>query len=187
MTADRTDPRDARDSFHITIEHHTAQAMCSEGIAASSFACEASAPVCQEPIASVAATTSVKPGEHPRRRDRVAPEDDEGDQVGEHQRVAQRAVDVSPLPPQPAEQPERDDEVRVVVVVGEHQAERAVGGEPVVEAALRIDVQRALEREHRFGVMQRGAQAQRREVVDRVVDPQQPADRRAARPTSAGA
>ena len=46
----------------IASVHHTAQAMCSEGIAASSFAWEASAPVCQDPIAWVEATTSVNPG-----------------------------------------------------------------------------------------------------------------------------
>ena len=45
----------------IATVHHTAQAMCSEGIAASWFAWEASAPSCQEPIACVEATTSVKP------------------------------------------------------------------------------------------------------------------------------
>ncbi len=35
--------------------------MCSEGIAASWLACEASAPVCHEPNAPEAATTSVNP------------------------------------------------------------------------------------------------------------------------------
>ena len=46
----------------MTIVHQTAQAMCSEGIAASWLACEASSPVCQEPNAPVVATTSVNPG-----------------------------------------------------------------------------------------------------------------------------
>ncbi len=46
---------------HTAIVHHTAQAMCSEGIAASWLACEASAPVCQPPKAWVDATTSVYP------------------------------------------------------------------------------------------------------------------------------
>ena len=120
--------------------------MCSDGIAASWLACDASAPVCHEPRVCVEATTSTNPGEHPRRRDREAPEDDEPEHVDEHQRVAQRPVDVSPPPPQEAEQPERHDEVGVVVVVGQHQAERVVPGQPAVERMLRIDVQRAARR-----------------------------------------
>ena len=115
------------------IVHHTAQAMCSEGIAASWLACEASAPVCQEPIACGRGDHVGEAGEHPRRRDRVAPEDDEREHVDEHQRVAQRPVEVGAPPPQPAEQPERDDEVGVVVVVGEDQPERVMPGQPAVE------------------------------------------------------
>ena len=46
---------------HSASVHHAAHAMCSDGIAASWLACEASAPVCQEPNACVEATTSVKP------------------------------------------------------------------------------------------------------------------------------
>ena len=120
--------------------------MCSEGIAASWLAWEASAPVCQEPIAWVVATTSVKPPEHPRGRHRVAPEDHEGEQVDQHQRVAQRPVDVRPAPPQQAEQPERHDEVGVVVVVGEQQPEGVMRGQPAVERELGVDAQRVLER-----------------------------------------
>ena len=47
---------------HTASVHHDAQAMCREGRAASSLAWEAS-PLwpCQEPIAPLAATTSVKP------------------------------------------------------------------------------------------------------------------------------
>ena len=122
--------------------------MCSEGIAASWLACEASAPVCQEPNAWVAATTSVKPVEHPRRRHRIAPEHDEPDHVDQHERVAQRPIQIRPPPPQPAQQPERDDEVRVVVVVRQDQPERVVPGEPAIERQLRIEVQRALEVQH---------------------------------------
>ncbi len=43
---------------------------------------------------------------------------------------------------------ERDDEVGVVVVVGDRQPERVVSGQPAVERVLGIDVQRALEAEH---------------------------------------
>ncbi len=96
--------------------------------------------------------------------------------VDEHERVAQRPVDVRSPPPQPAEQPERDDEVGVVVVVGDQQPERVVPGQPAVERALGVDVQRALEAQNALRVRQRRVQAQRREVGDRVVDPAQPHD-----------
>ncbi len=132
--------------------HHAAQAMCSDGIAASSFACEASAPVCQEPIACVEATTSVKPGSirggaTGKRQNTMNPSRFTSDE-----RVAQRPVDVGAPPPQPAEQAERDHEVRVVVVVGDHEAERVVPGQPAIERELGIEVQRALHVEHALGV-----------------------------------
>ncbi len=70
-----------------------------------------------------------------------------------------------------AEQPERDDEVRVVVVVGDEQPERVMPGQPAIERQLRVDVQRLLEVEDALGVRERSVQAQRREVGDRVVHP----------------
>ena len=48
-------------------------------------------------------------------------------------------------PPQPPEQAERDDEVGVVVVEGGEQAERVVAGQPAVEGALGVEVERLLE------------------------------------------
>ena len=57
----RARPATRAGSRHTASAHHAAQAMCSEGIAASSLACEASGRVCQEPNACVDATTSAKP------------------------------------------------------------------------------------------------------------------------------
>ena len=148
-----------------------AQAMCSEGIAANWLACEASAPVCQEPNACVEATTSVKPSEHPRRRDRKAARRRRSDHVDEHERVAQRPVDVRPLPPEPAEQAERDDEVGVVVVVGEDQPERVVPGQPAVERSARDRCAASARCQHAARVAKRDRQPQRREVGDRVIHP----------------
>ena len=118
-----------------------------------------------------------EPREHARRRHGPAPEDDERDDVDEHERVSQRAVDVRPRPPQPGEQAERDDEVRVVVVVGRDHRERMVRGEPAVERQLGVDSEHALEVEHAARVRERRVHAQRREVRRRVVEPAQPRDR----------
>ncbi len=113
----------------------------------------------------------------------IAPEHDEGEHVDEHERVAQRAVDVGAPPPQPAEQTERDDEVRVVVVVGDRQPERVVAGEPAVERVLGVEVQRALEAAARPRAWASASvQAQRGEVGDRVVHPAQPGDRQHLHP-----
>ncbi len=64
----------------------------------------------------------------------------------------------------------------VVVVVGEQQPERVVADEPPVERELGVEVERALQMQHPPAVPERGVHAQRREVVDRVVDPAQPGD-----------
>ncbi len=119
---------------------------------------------------------SVKPGEHPWRGHRVKPEHDEREHVHQHQRIAQRPVQIRAPPPQVAQQAERDDEVGVVVVVGQDQPERVVPREPAVERQLGIDVQRPLQMQHAESVAEGDVQAQRREVRDRVIHPAQPHD-----------
>ena len=57
-----------------------------------------------------------------------------------------------------------------------------MSGQPAVERALGVDVQRALDAEDVPGVGDRRVQAQRREVGDRVVDPAQPRDRQRLEP-----
>ncbi len=123
-----------------------------------------------------------KAGEHPWRRHRIAPEDQQAEHVHEHERVAQRLVEIHTSPPQPGEETERDHEVGVVVVVGHGQPERVMSGKPAVHAQLWIDAQRSLQVEDPLGVHERGVQAQRREVVDRVVHPCQPPDRQELNP-----
>ena len=57
-----------------------------------------------------------------------------------------------------AEQAERDDEVRVVVVVGDRQPQRLMPGEPAIERALGIDVQRLLDAHQVTRMGERGVQ-----------------------------
>jgi hypothetical protein len=51
-----------------------------------------------------------------------------------------------------------------------------VGAEPAVERHLDVDVQDALEVKDAASMGQSGAQPERRQVVDRVVQPEEPAD-----------
>ena len=80
-------------------------------------------------------------------------------------------------PPQPGEHAERDDEVRVVVVVGDHQPERVLRRQPGIEPFLGVEPDRAPRCSTERPVRQRDVRAQRREVEDDVVDPAQPGDR----------
>ena len=112
--------------------------------------------------------------QHPRRRHRVAPEDDEADQVHQHERVAQRPVQVPAPPPQPPQQRQREHPVGVVVVRRQHGAERVVVSEPAIERQLGVQVQHSLHVQHAARVGERGVQPQMREVGNRVVHPRQP-------------
>ena len=122
------------------------------------------------------ASAAARPGSARRRRRRA--------RWSRTSCVAQRPVDVRAPPPHPAEQAQRDGEVGVVVVVGE-DAGRATGARPAMRrGVLGRDVERLLEGEDHCGVPERDVEAQRREVGYGVIDPQQPDDRRAPRPTS---
>jgi hypothetical protein len=59
---------------------------------------------------------------------------------------------------EPTHQRERDDEVGVVVEVGEHRAKEMVAPEPVVERYFRIDVEQPLEAEDAAAVGEGGVQ-----------------------------
>jgi diguanylate cyclase (GGDEF)-like protein len=79
-------------------------------------------------------------GQHPRWGHRVAPEHHEGDDVAQHQTVAERPVGLRVPDPQPADDAERDDEVGVVVVVRRPQPEGGVPVQPVIHGQLRVQV-----------------------------------------------
>jgi hypothetical protein len=98
------------------------------------------------------------PVKHAGRSDRIEPEHHEADHIGEQQHDAQRAVLAWMPPPQPTHQRERDDEVGVVVEVGEHRAKEMVAPEPVVERYFRIDVEQPLEAEDAAAVGEGGVQ-----------------------------
>jgi hypothetical protein len=114
--------------------------------------------------------------QHAGRGDRIQPEHDEADHVGEQQHDAQRSVLTGMAPPQPADESEGDDEVGVVIKVGKQPTEQLVGAEPMVERHLDIDVQDPLEVKDPAAMGKSGAQPERRQVVDGVVQPEEPAD-----------
>jgi hypothetical protein len=76
---------------------------------------------------------------------RIQPEDHEADDVGEQQHDAQRPVGVGVTPPQPTDEGEGDEEVGVVVEVGQHDGEQVVAAEPVIEGNLGGEMEQSLD------------------------------------------